>query len=1049
MIAFAGDALICVFPEADDVAWDTSTPSSEQLNVDACLRALQCACLLKDHHTDVLSTHIAVSYGPMKLALLGGINNQRIHVMNGGCVSDLSACIDAAGPRQVAVTNRCHERALKAFASTNYCGEEPPIRTRKSNKDGTVIIEYVSQPSAKLDRLQTVSPGGLVRKSGIGSRSINLEMENVSGVIQNFVARPVVNAIATQSLSSISELRVVTTMFLSLDTYSPHIHQDPTTLQPFFLLAQEALIVTGGFLRQFLVDDKGCVLIAMWGIPSFAYANNCSRALNCAVRIFLGCLELDHKCSIGLTTGDVFCGCVGSVERRDFAGIGNDVNMAARLMAKAHGRIIVDNNTYFNLSQQSRDLLKSAEPMKLKGAELPVTPYQYASNVLPEISITDELPGKGTLLRRKTREFLVKQLDRLSASIRRLGSKDMEEDEKVNVETTSFIIITGKPGTGKSLAAKYVKHGAMKRNLPCIAISARQSHIGVPYGLMRELFTELVGLANFDTVLRQNETINKLVDQAYADTKESNKELARQSLYFMLGVRRKYANGKEYLQNERYDNLQSEGEPGSITRLASSSREKKLENELTFYKILCRLLENKPTVLIIENAHFSDELSWNTLSLILKESDINILIFTTVRSYKTTIEDEHNISEASLNENKEKKKINKHLTLLKNVQMAVSGFTQALHFKGAKNEEEDGLQISNSSRTDTHKSMNSNNKRNMNSNVYNSVDEKELYPGESGFESTSLSTKKPTKSLKAIAKRVLKSKLSADNIHTLNEKNVEKIPYASNSKSESTDIIAEAISAKAIKERELKRCISTKISIETDEDLKREVLVDGEYVLEDNSSTTATPKKSPSIDLHMREMIFKQNRNISDWISFETLEAYSNIINDHRTTFIEMTGLRSSEVKEILLNVLGIGAVSKDLISLVLDVSSGNAFWCKEIASFIRERGIDEFEQTIQDDDKNRGNMLKNFILSRMEKLATDHQRIVKLAALIGEFTFDLLQRVLPLRLQEMLNDALELLQNRGFILLIDVYPEKLYGFQNQLIETTLAELTPPRFAIS
>jgi hypothetical protein len=31
------------------------------------------------------------------------------------------------------------------------------------------------------------------------------------------------------------------------------------------------LAESGGFIRQFLVDDKGCVLIACWGVPTASH----------------------------------------------------------------------------------------------------------------------------------------------------------------------------------------------------------------------------------------------------------------------------------------------------------------------------------------------------------------------------------------------------------------------------------------------------------------------------------------------------------------------------------------------------------------------------------------------------------------------------------------------------------------------------------------------------------------------------------------------------------------------------------------------------------
>ena len=56
--------------------------------------------------------------------------------------------------------------------------------------------------------------------------------------VASFVPRPVLNAIYSESLDLVGELREVTTLFLSLDSYSAERHQDPTTLQSFFLMAQ-------------------------------------------------------------------------------------------------------------------------------------------------------------------------------------------------------------------------------------------------------------------------------------------------------------------------------------------------------------------------------------------------------------------------------------------------------------------------------------------------------------------------------------------------------------------------------------------------------------------------------------------------------------------------------------------------------------------------------------------------------------------------------------------------------------------------------------------
>lgn len=452
MIAFAGDALICVFLDQHE---------QDQHDLSGCYRAIQCACILRGIRTNKLSAHIGVSYGEMKIAFLGGLHDQWVYLLNGACVTELAGCIEDAGPQQLVVTQECYEQAMKhaislapvmsqsasgkhSTASTSNMGsvsgtDSPRIRLKAMSSPGEVttihededlppIVTKLVEGSNRLliDRIEERT----VSRSMRGTRKMSLMMKKqTSRVISMeshqhsqsiieaaalFVPRPVLAAVYSESLEHIGELRQVTTMFLSLDSYSPVDHRDPASLQPFFIMAQQALFEAGGFLRQFLVDDKGCVFIAMWGMPSFTYANNCSRALYCAASIRVKTLLLEHRCSIGITTGNVFCGNVGAPERRDYAGIGNEVNLAARLMGKAKGRILIDTPTHNNLSAATQSMLSSAEEMQLKGMEKPVIPFQYTSDVIPQITAVDENQGYSTILRRQVKAVLGQQMDRIS-----------------------------------------------------------------------------------------------------------------------------------------------------------------------------------------------------------------------------------------------------------------------------------------------------------------------------------------------------------------------------------------------------------------------------------------------------------------------------------------------------------------------------------------------------------------------------------------------------------------------------------------------------------
>ena len=49
----------------------------------------------------------------------------------------------------------------------------------------------------------------------------------------------------------------------------------------------------------------------------------------------------DKRSKIGVTTGTVFCGLIGSDERKEFTVIGDSVNLAARLMQKSDYGILL------------------------------------------------------------------------------------------------------------------------------------------------------------------------------------------------------------------------------------------------------------------------------------------------------------------------------------------------------------------------------------------------------------------------------------------------------------------------------------------------------------------------------------------------------------------------------------------------------------------------------------------------------------------------------------------------------------------------------------
>eukprot|EP01031_Cornospumella_fuschlensis_P040981 gene40981-49988_t len=551
VIAFAGDALICVFANKSSFVSDDF---KDLANVDASFR---------------------ISYGDLYLAFLGGHNGQWVYLINGQPVPLLSSCIEDALPHTVVVTAEFHshimnenqegserkiqfpkieftplpsgnfllssmERSqemisllndvgrLDSFSKTPRSASSKKVTFSAKNSPPKKFLKKVSRSTSvrniSLDDINNLSP-----LNGPGSLSVSADTSFMIQQSNNpdrllvdslvlFLPLPITLALHTEGNHMISELRQVTTLFMSLDSYDPALHSDPISLQPMFLTVQQVLTESGGFLRQFLVDDKGCVLIAMWGVPSYTYANNSSRALYFAAATSKRLSELGHRCSIGVTTGTVFCGTIGAVERCDYAGIGTEVNLAARFMAKAKGKIFLDENTYDNLNVANRELLvQVAEPLQLKGMPAPIRPFYFSSDSMPNLTSIDNSSNisryskRSKMLRKKTMVMLEKELDKvasrgvnnLSPSVFRQSliraPRNMSRGRGIALSNVHCIVLCGPPGSGKNTAAEYFRMSARDRLIQVIDIKLQAVQRTIPYELIRSLFLELVGAENFKT----------------------------------------------------------------------------------------------------------------------------------------------------------------------------------------------------------------------------------------------------------------------------------------------------------------------------------------------------------------------------------------------------------------------------------------------------------------------------------------------------------------------------------------------------------------------
>ena len=167
-----------------------------------------------------------------------------------------------------------------------------------------------------------------------------------------------------------SDLRIISTIFCCLSIEEDDgmdaetdSNRDLMLYDSLFRMMQRRVYSYDGTIRQFLVDDKGMVLIACYGIVS--HSDDAERAARCSMNIADDLRKGRIISSCGVTTGEVFCGLVGGDTRCEYALIGDVVNMAARLMASTKDDIRCDLETYARSCK--RVVYEHLDPINVKG----------------------------------------------------------------------------------------------------------------------------------------------------------------------------------------------------------------------------------------------------------------------------------------------------------------------------------------------------------------------------------------------------------------------------------------------------------------------------------------------------------------------------------------------------------------------------------------------------------------------------------------------------------------------------------------------------------
>ncbi|MDR0302276.1 MAG: PAS domain-containing protein [Treponema sp.] len=251
-----------------------------------------------------------------------------------------------------------------------------PLKTPRGKKEGLTLL-FTNQTREKelKQTVQAVSEDRRVIKD-MFARYMSHE------VIENMMAAP-------ESIKLGGDKKTATVFFADIRGYTSFSEtREPeeivTILNEYFSEAIQNILQYRGYIDKFIGD---CIM-AVWGVPMMSEKEDPYNAVSCALSIqemvrsakrkFFKKSASGLRIGIGVNTGPLVAGNLGSMQRMDYSVIGDTVNLAARLESVAGpDEVIVSQMTYNQIKDKFR--FEERQPVRVKGKEKPIKIYNVLS----------------------------------------------------------------------------------------------------------------------------------------------------------------------------------------------------------------------------------------------------------------------------------------------------------------------------------------------------------------------------------------------------------------------------------------------------------------------------------------------------------------------------------------------------------------------------------------------------------------------------------------------------------------------------------------------
>ena len=419
-------------------------------------------------------------------------------------------------------------------------------------------------------------------------------------VLERYLMKPIAEGIS----SGKSEHRRVTIIFIYVTGIAKLLAENEekglAQLDQYTNMVFSAAEKYGGYFAASDASEHGDKLIVLFGAPVLQDSQE-SSAMNFTLEIrdAKNKLDVELEHHIGVNTGYVFSGEIGSIARREYTVIGDSVNLSARLMAAADkNEIIVSDFSAVKVKDEFD--LEELEPIMVKGKKDPISICKL-KGVKQKESATSKFTTI-SLFGRKS------EMDKINEIYHESMGKQ-----------SSSLLLQGEPGIGKTKIA-YEFMLSKSKTLKLSMSFCKAYNRSLAYSCIRKVILDIASCDEYADPEKNKAVIYDFVEQ-YANNYK---------VFFPLLA--------EIIGFEKCDN--------DVTHSFDNKTKREKRNEL-LQAMIVEYTKYNPLMIFIDNLHWMDKSSEEVFSSVLNSNSKNIFIISTSRD----ISESESISESLIKTN--------------------------------------------------------------------------------------------------------------------------------------------------------------------------------------------------------------------------------------------------------------------------------------------------------------------------------------------------------------------------------------------------------------